>query len=189
MASATERATPQLRTPRDQGEQHMLDATIRLLHERHADEITVRDVAELAGHHHRFVQAWFGGKVGLFRAAFDRMILDIAERMEAPIPSDRFAPDAQVTTRLMNWLVAADPASLDGPRPTPIIDHLAAAYEARYSFPPDVARLMALRVVGMSVAGMLFGGVLGLTDDDVPALAALEREVAELLSAARSSTT
>ena len=52
---------------------YQLDATILLLQDRSPDQITVRDVAQASGHHHRFVQAWFGGKVGLLREAFDRL--------------------------------------------------------------------------------------------------------------------
>ena len=64
--------TTQTRTPRAIGIEHMVEATIRLLQDRSPEQITVRDIAEASGHHHRFVQAWFGGKVGLLRAVFDR---------------------------------------------------------------------------------------------------------------------
>ena len=89
---------------------------------------------------------------------------------------------------LMNWLVAVDPGSLDGPRPTPIIDQVAEIYRENYGLDRELARLMALRVVGGSIAAMLHGGPLGLTPHDVAALALLERELAQLLSQSRSSS-
>lgn len=166
----------------------MIEATVGLLRERSPDQITVRDVAEASGHHHRFVQAWFGGKVGLFRSAFDRMVEDGAGQIQFPVtPNDGFASDLRALTNLMNWLVATDPGSLDGPRPTPIIDQMIEGYREEFGFDRETARLMALRVVGASIAGMLFPGPLGITPDDVPAIARLERELALLLSKSRST--
>src|SRR4029079_12017182 len=104
---------PQTRTRRPDGMNNMIEATARLLRERQPDQITVRDIAQASGHHHRFVQAWFGGKVGLFRATFDRMIHESAEQVGAPLERRTgFEPDLQAIAVLMNWLVAADPSSL-----------------------------------------------------------------------------
>jgi AcrR family transcriptional regulator len=166
---------------------NMVEATVRLLRERGPERVTVRDVAAASGHHHRFVQAWFGGKVGLFRAAFDRMTEEDAKGVQGAFePVDGFSPELRATTVLMNWLVAADPASLAGPRPTPIIDQLVEVYRVDFGLDEDVARLMALRVVGASVTAMLFPDVLGITPADVAAAAALERELAGLLAQSRS---
>jgi len=178
----------QTRTPRVQGMEHMLTATIRLLEERDPERITVRDVAAASGHHHRFVQAWFGGKVGLFRAAFERINHDAAERIRYSFIADGgFEKDVVASARLMNWLVAAQPGALDGPRPTPIMDVVVAQYQNRYGLDHDTARLMALRLVGAAIAAMLFGGPLGLVPDDLPELAHLEVELATLLAASRST--
>jgi len=181
-------APPQTRTPRDQGIEHMVTAAIRLLEVRDPDHITVRDIAAESGHHHRFVQAWFGGKVGLFRAAFDRLNLEAADRIRDSFVSDRgFAADVLASARLMNWLVAAEPGALDGPRPTPIIDQVVEQYRLRYGLEHDTARLMTLRLVGAALAGMLFAGPLGLEPEDVPELAHLEVELATLLATSRSA--
>jgi len=80
---------------------------------RDPDQITVCDIAAESGHHHRFVQAWFGGKVGLFRAAFDRLNLEAADRIRYTFVSDRgFAADVLANSRLMNW--ASSPPSVGG---------------------------------------------------------------------------
>jgi AcrR family transcriptional regulator len=161
----------------------MVEATVKLLRERPPEQITVRDIAEASGHHHRFVQAWFGNKVGLFRAAFDRMLEARAEGMAGTIlPGGMLDADLQAIVRLMNWLVATDPASLEGPRTTPILDRLVEIYRDQYGFSQDMARLMALRVVSASIAGLLFPGPLGITSDDIGAIGRLERRLAELLA-------
>jgi AcrR family transcriptional regulator len=164
----------------------MVEATVLLLRERGPDQVTVRDVAEASGHHHRFVQAWFGGKVGLFRAAFDRMAEEDAKQVQAPFePIAGFSPEVRATTVLMNWLVASDPDALAGPRPTPIIDQLVEVYRTDFGLDQETARLMALRMVSASVAAMLFPDVIGITSADVAAVAALERELATLLAQSR----
>lgn len=168
--------------------EHMIEATIRLLHERRPDQITVRDVAEASGHHHRFVQAWFGGKVGLFRAAFDRIIKENAERIPSSFPSGgALGPETHLAATLMNWLVAAEPGSLDAPRPTPVIDQVAERYRADFGFDAELARLMALRVVSAAISATLFTGPLGITDADIGAMVALEGEIATLLAAGRGT--
>jgi AcrR family transcriptional regulator len=189
-APADATPTAHARTPRDQGMENMVAATVALLEERHPDQVTVRDVAAASGHHHRFVQAWFGGKVGLFRAAFDRINGDAAERIRASFVSKRgFEKDVLVSARLMNWLVAAEPGALDGPRPTPIIDAVVEQYQIRYGLDRATAGLMGRRLVGAAIAALLFAGPLGLEPDDVPALAELEVVLATVLARARSDET
>jgi AcrR family transcriptional regulator len=186
---SAERSTPQTRTRRDKGTENMIEATVRLLRQRGPEQVTVRDVAEASGHHHRFVQAWFGGKVGLFRAAFDRMTAEGAGQVGASFSGETpLGPDLRAMVTLMNWLVAAEPGSLDGPRPTPIIDQMIEIYQETFGLDREVARLMALRMVGASIAAVLFAGPLGLTPDDVDAVAQLEVELATLLAQGRSTT-
>jgi AcrR family transcriptional regulator len=187
MADKVERTTVQTRTPRAAGMEHMVAATLRLLQDHSPDQITVRDVADASGHHHRFVQAWFGGKVGLFRAAFEGMLQDAAGRIQRPfVPTEGFRKDLRAAVGLMNWMMAADPGALDSPRPTPIIDQIATIYREDFSLDDDVARLMALRVVGVAISAMLFAGPMGIRPGDVPALTTLELELAQLLSKARA---
>jgi AcrR family transcriptional regulator len=182
-ARAVPPSAPRARTPRAEGERNMVDATVALLRERGPDKVTIRDVATASGHHHRFVQAWFGGKVGLFTAAFDRMTQDVAEALPLPIDSaDGFRPETRALATLMNWLVANAPGSLDGPRPTPIIDRLRTMYQDGFGLEPDLARLMAIRFVATSLAAMLFADPLGLSDEDIEDLAAVEIRIAGLLN-------
>jgi AcrR family transcriptional regulator len=182
------RPAPQTRTPRAIGMEHMVTATVRLLHERSPDQITVRDVAEAAGHHHRFVQAWFGGKVGLLRTAFDRLLEDLAQTITTPHePSVGFRREVFIAASLMNWLMAIDPESLEHPRPTPIIDRISDIYRSQFGLDDELSRLMALRLVGGALTVILFGAPLGITNDDVNALRRLEFEVAGLLAKARTA--
>lgn len=160
----------------------MVDATILLLHERGPDQITVRDVAEASGHHHRFVQAWFGGKVGLFRATFDQMIEQRAEEIGVG-PVGVFGPADRLIASLMNWLVAAEPGCLDGPRSTPVLDRTVAFYRERFGLDPAGARLFALRALSVGLATSLFSGPMGIKPGEIDQVVALELELAEMYAA------
>lgn len=179
--------TPQPRTRRDQGRENMVVATVALLRERGPEHVTVRDVAEASGHHHRFVQAWFGGKVALFRAAFDRMLEERATSMDEGLAIVAFDDDLVTIVGLMNWLIAADPTALDGPRATPILDRMVEVYRNDFGLDGATARLMALRMISATIAGILFPGALGIEGDDISDIAMLEREMASLLAKARAN--
>jgi AcrR family transcriptional regulator len=182
------RPAPQTRTPRAIGMEHMIAATVRLLNERGPEQITVRDVAEAAGHHHRFVQAWFGGKVGLLRAAFDRLLEEVAQSIRDPLsPQWGFRREVHTAAVLLNWLIAVDPDSLDHPRPTPIIDRVSDIYRSEFHLDDSLARLMALRLVCGALAAILFGAALGITPNDLLALRKLELDIAGLLARSQSA--
>lgn len=188
MPDAEPRSNAQTRTPRSIGIEHMIEATIRLLEERSPDQITVRDISAASGHHHRFVQAWFGGKVGLLRAVFDRLLEDAVRGINSPLVArDGFTREVRTAALLMNWLMAADPGSLDAPRPTPIIDRVIEIYRNEFALDDDLARLMALRLVSGAVSVILFSGPLGITNDELPALMQLEIDLARLLARSRAT--
>ncbi len=188
MPDTEPRATTQTRTPRAIGIEHMVEATIRLLQDRSPEQITVRDIAEASGHHHRFVQAWFGGKVGLLRAVFDRLLEDVVRRIPTPLVArDGFTREVHTVALLMNWLMAAEPGSLDAPRPMPIVDRVISVYRNEFGLDEDLARMMALRLVGGAVSIILFSGPLGITKDELPALMQLEIDLARLLSRSRAT--
>jgi AcrR family transcriptional regulator len=175
----------QQRTTRAVGRANMIAAARGLLAERGPEEITVREIADRSGHHHRFVQAWFGGKVGLFRAVFDQLAAEMAERAPNTLGAQGFAPDTRLAAHLMNWLVATDPASLAEERPTPVLDNIVQVYLA-LGLETELAWRMARRLMATAMGMILFGDALGVAEDDIAGFVELERELAVLLAEARS---
>lgn len=172
----------QRRTPRDEGVENMLVATVELLNEQRPEDVTVRDVAARSGHHHRFVQAWFGGKVGLFRAAFDRMSASMATEVSEDLRGDALNERALALARLLNWLIAADPDSMRGSRDTPLIDRVTQIYEDDLGLDHRIARPLAARAIGASISFLLFADVLGLDEQDLRTIAELDREMVEVFA-------
>jgi AcrR family transcriptional regulator len=156
----------------------MVAAAIELLLERTPDEITIRDVAERSGHHHRFVASWFGGKAGLFRAAFDQMASAAAGALTLTVPDPGTAPTPATVrlVHLMNWLATHDPEAFAADRPTPLIDRIAEQYVERFGQDAELARLSAQRLLSIIVALTLFPGPLNVAPGDLDRHFLLEDE-------------
>lgn len=165
---------------------NMVSAARALLEERSAELITIREVADASGHHHRFVQAWFGGKVGLFRAVFDQMVEEAAMDRSALLERSSLQPRTRALIQLLNWLVATDPDQFDTGRDTPLVDRFADSY-SELGFDERTARLLAVRLVATTLSLVLFEGVLGVTDSDLADHMGLEREMVAALLSVRAS--
>ena len=176
----------QQRSTRADGKAHMVTAARELLRHSSPDDVTIREVAEASGHHHRFVQSWFGGKVGLFREVFDEIVAELAAAAPTVLNRDGIQPDTRVAARLLNWLVAADPEALSGDRPTPLLDTMSESYVAA-GLEPGLARRLAVRLLATTLSMVLFQDALGVRDEEIADYVALEREMVLLLVAARSA--
>jgi AcrR family transcriptional regulator len=171
-------------TPRKEGIQHLLGATIQLLHEMPPEQITVRVVAQRAGHHHRFVSEWFGSKAGLLRAALDKMLEDLAAE-SSPFDPDTniLRPSVRIAVHVMNWLISNDPNQDQHPPTKVFRDYLAHQYVDQLGLDPDLADLAARRSVAAIVGVVLFGDMLDIDDATFTELRALEVRTLTLLAA------
>ncbi len=161
---------------------NLIDATIELLAERPVDRITVRDVGERAGHHHRFVAAWFGGKAGLLAAVFEHMLRALPQPGQTLTESGDIHPRARQAVHVLNWLVANHPETFADRTETPLVDAVAAAYGALGLGESD-ARLLAQLIVAAAAGFVLFGGVLGLQPGDLARLYELQMRMVGLIAA------
>jgi len=181
---ATESVTPdsRKRTPRHEGRQNVLRATLELLAERHPDQITVREIAERSGHNHRFIAEWFGGKTRLFAEAFESMNLELADRLDF----DRgpgAVPDPMTVraVHLMNWLTANDPGSVSADRMRPVVNRLQHMYQDRFGIDTDTAMLLAQRIMFLVSGMVLFKDVVAPGSLDLSRQILLEFDIARRL--------
>jgi hypothetical protein len=75
----------------------------------------VREIAELARHHHRFVQDWFDGTAGLYLEVLNEISGELAGEVE--VRQIQGQPDKRVVQAvlLVAWLLANVPALVAGP--------------------------------------------------------------------------
>jgi AcrR family transcriptional regulator len=169
-------------TPRAEGRQRFVDATIALLREVPIDDLTVRQIAERAGHHHRFVSEWFGSKSLLFREAMVRLLTDAAATGTFPFGDGRVHPDVRLAIRVGNWLNLNDPAALQGALPNVYRDGLVALYREQMGLDPELAEMMATRLIIMVIGFELYGPVFGIDLEAQARHRQLELRLASLLS-------
>ena len=174
-----------LPTPRAEGMAKMVRATVELLHDLPPDQVTVRAVGDRAGHHHRFVSEWFGGKAGLYRAALQSVLEDLARDLAPFAPGTAGIPDdVRVAVQLINWLSTNAPELVEHPPDAVFRQWIAASY-AELGLDPDLADLLARRAMAATFGVVLFGGLLGIDEEAFAEMRRLELEMALLLAQRR----
>lgn len=155
----------------------MLRAAVDLLEDRDPDQLTVREIAERAGHHHRFVQDWFGGKAGLLLEVMNVFAADLANEVDMRPALDTPDPRIARAVKLMVWLAANAPEQVGGDRMRPLVSRVENFYVDRFGVPADEARLLARHAVLVISGYVMFKDALGFAEDDFPKLAALQFEL------------
>lgn len=164
----------------------MLDATVALLLERSPEDLTIREIAERAGHHHRFVSEWFGSKAGLYRAAFPILFARVASDDELPWVSGTVnRPEMRSALAVVNWLMARAPELLLDDPPRLAADRLQDFYE-QIGMEPSLARLLTQRILVTAMGATLFARLVGASDEDLEQHRALELRILGLLVADQS---
>jgi AcrR family transcriptional regulator len=168
------------KTPRPDGMRSFVDATVALLREHPPESITVRQIAERAGHSHRFIGEWFGGKAPLYRAALETLIEQAAPAV-SPLLADRLQPDIRTSIHVLAWLRSNDPAVLEGFTLTSIADTMTDGYIS-VGVEPAVAKLLARRAIAMAITFELFGNAISFDNASIKHQTALEQRIVSLLA-------
>jgi AcrR family transcriptional regulator len=162
----------------------MVEATVELLRSTPPDRITVRAVAEQAGHSHYLIGGWFGSKSGLLRAALDYLVGRIPIQI---LPLDAAAPgiaaDTRVAMQLIAWLAVNDLDRNTDPPTKVFRDALYERYITVGGFAPDLADLLARRSTASILALAIFADALGFNDATLAELRVLEQRQTMLLAA------
>jgi AcrR family transcriptional regulator len=111
-AGRTSPTGPSQRRPRrsrEEGKDLLLTAAADLLRARNPDDISVREIGDRATIHHRFINEWFGGKVGLFREVHESWARDISEIVATITRAGAIPPatfeSMQRQVLLVAWLI------------------------------------------------------------------------------------
>jgi AcrR family transcriptional regulator len=111
-AGRTSPTGPSQRRPRrsrEEGKDLLRTAAADLLRTRNPDDISVREIGDRATIHHRFINEWFGGKVGLFREVHESWARDISEIVATITRAGAIPPatfeSMQRQVLLVAWLI------------------------------------------------------------------------------------
>ena len=111
-AGRTSPTRPSQRRPRrsrEEGKDLLRTAAADLLRTRNPDDISVREIGDRATIHHRFINEWFGGKVGLFREVHESWARDISEIVATITRAGAIPPatfeSMQRQVLLVAWLI------------------------------------------------------------------------------------
>jgi AcrR family transcriptional regulator len=138
---------------RDQSMVLLQDATISLLLENHPEALTVREIAEVAGVHYRYIPDYFGGKAELFASIYSRVAQEAADQLQFPFAAALTdGVDRRIIrlARLALWLSSNHP---DG---VPISDQpmrhqLEQILVGQFGIDPDSAVLVAERLMALVI--------------------------------------
>jgi len=162
------------RTSREEARGNMLRAARELLQDKDPDQLTVREIAEHAGHHHRFVQDWFGGKAGLYVEVLNEISAEMA--IEVDVSQVRGQPDSRIVQAvfLVAWLVVNEPDLVAGDRLRTLANRLEYYFYDRFGVSREDARLLARHGMLVVCGYVFFKDAFDLKDEDYLRLIALE---------------
>lgn len=168
----------------------MLEATVGLLLEKSPDDITIREIGERAGHHHRFISGWFGSKAGLYLEALGELAAETAAKRPTS-PGDEAmpftgiieSPELRAAIAMMDWLLRHDREAFLSHRPRIFEGTLRDIYVDRFGLDPATAALLTQRMIALGISAVLFPDLLELDKHRLDEQRELEMRICRLLAA------
>lgn len=167
-------------TPRVEGMANIMEATRHLLESRNPGQITIREIAEASGHHHRLIIEWFGTKAGLLATLFEEIFENVIESGEMFTSTIALRRDVHLAFRLFNYMQMHHPEFVLSARPGFPLESVEQRLREVGGLDPERAHLAARQLAVHTLGLSLFAGFLGLSDDEVRAIE--EWEIATLIA-------
>jgi AcrR family transcriptional regulator len=167
-----------LPTPRREGMENIIRATVELLKNRPPQDVTLRDVAEASGHHHRMVIEWFGGKGGLYNAVFNEIFQPLVDSGELISIDIALREDVRTAFRLLDYIQMHHPEYITEFRTGFVIKAVEQRLINFQGWTPKEASLLARRLAAHTIGLVLFREAAGLSDDET--LEIMRQEFARL---------
>lgn len=152
------------------------DAALTLLLENHPDALTVRDIANLAGTHFRYIPDYFGGKAELLASIYPRVANEAAEFLTFPFAAavvNGISPQIVRHARLAIWLSSNHP---DGVPATerPLQHRLTETLINQFGIDDAIAKIVSERLIALVIVLAAFPDVVTPEPIDVQAHITLE---------------
>lgn len=152
------------------------DATATLLLERTPDSLTVRDIAERAGVHFRYIPDYFGGKAELFASIYPRVATEAAESLTFPFAAsvvNGISPQIVRHARLAVWLSSNHPDGV--PSTERVLQHrLVETLISQFDVDEATAKIVSERLIALVIVLAAFPDVVSPEPINVQAHITLE---------------
>ncbi len=151
----------------------LMETTCVLLLDHRPEELTIRMIADSAGLHHRYIPDYFGGKVELLSAIYERVADEAAETITIPPPADGIHQNTIRMARLAVWLSANHPHGV--PATNRVIEkRVTGLLIENFGLSEENARLLFERLVAQVVMMAAFPDVISQDPIDIGSHIALE---------------
>lgn len=160
----TPRAHP---TPRKEGMNNILEATIRLLQDHSPAEVTLHEIARESGHSNRVIIEWFGSKGGLFAAVFEKIFGDLAASGYLFYSGVATRSDIRIAVRVFNYMQMHHNDVVEQFRHDFVLTRLVDRFTTVLGFTPERALLVARRIALLVMGIAIFSDFLDFTDEEI----------------------
>jgi AcrR family transcriptional regulator len=162
---------------KDEAMSNLITAAYELLHEKSPDDITIRDVAERANCHHRYIPDYFGGKLPLMIAvlplARDALLGKLQQLDFEGFPS----PELVRFINLLGWLMRNGDQETRSPFTGELFESVTKMYQDIYGFDSEMAGLLAKRLIGSVITMVLMPQAIWMEDGNAKDFFELEQRM------------
>ena len=164
------------------------EATLDLLIDRMPESLTVREIAEVAGVHYRYIPDYFGGKAELFAAIYPRIAQEAADVLQFPFAAaitNGVDPKLVRQARLAIWMSANHPKGVPASA-RPLQQQLGQILKTQFNVDDTTAKLVSERLIALVTVFAAYPDVVSPEPIDVQAH--IELEIKMLISLAAKNS-
>jgi len=144
----------------------IVTSTMRLLLDNRPEELTIRDITESVGLHHRYIPDYFGGKAELLAMIYPQVAQEAADAVTFPFAPSGVHPNIIRMARLAVWLSANHPNGVPHAE-RPLQERITALLREQFGLTEDLAELVFQRLVASVVALAAFPDAVSPNPIDV----------------------
>lgn len=157
------------------------EAALELLIDHDPNGLTIREIAESAGVHHRYIPDYFGGKAELLASIYPIAIDEAVNVFKWPMTHKIVGPTVIRVARLAIWLSTNHPAGVPHTE-RKLFHRLQAIMSDSYHLDSATAALVAERLIASVIMIAAFPDVISPGPVDLEAHMALEVKIVSLLA-------
>ena len=147
---------------RDTSMRQLQESALALLLNQDPDAVTIREIAESVGLHHRYIPDYFGGKAELFASIYPAAANEAAKAIKFPFLgalANELAPEITRQARLAIWLSSKHPNGIPATE-RPLLRQLTDTLASQFNFDESTALLASERLIAFVLVTAAFPNVV-----------------------------